>query len=114
MTRLAILSLLALAVVAWLRRAPQPEPDRAMDDVQPADPVTWPALIAQYDPWRRQYGTGDFWPNGVQWTNTSRSYGTGGNHDAALPPDPTYLEATTLAAIRRSGQSSEVSTEGMS
>lgn len=73
--RLLALAIAALALLAWLRRLPQPEPDRAMDDVQ-SDP--WPALVRD---------------NVVY--------------------DPTYLEATTLA-IRRSTQSSEVTTEGMS
>lgn len=83
MTRLAILALsalAALAVVAWLRR-PQPEPDRAMDDVQ-SDPWQWQPFLM---------------PDGsVRFTT-----------------DPTYLEATALAAIRRSGQSSDASTGGM-
>ncbi|MFN8521082.1 MAG: hypothetical protein U0667_17230 [Chloroflexota bacterium] len=61
MTRLlllAALALLALQARSHLRRRGAGEgPVRlqadAMDAVQPADPVTWPGLVAQWDPWAR-------------------------------------------------------------
>jgi len=79
MTRTALLAL-SLAALAWLLRRPsegasrpeQPAWDEPEDGIQPADPMTWPGLVAEWDPWARRMG-----------------------------PDPDYHEAVALAAIRR-------------
>ncbi len=93
--RVPALWAISVAVAYWLGRevefrlwertndAPVPETN---EDVQPADP--WPATVRD----------NLVAPELLPWVT---SY------------DPSYLEATTLAAIRRSTQSSERPTEGM-
>lgn len=115
MTR-AIAILAACAAVAWLwRRRRHPTPDELdrmrhsgtlddyLDRVMP-DPMDG----VQWDPYHvRLFGGGSVSiPPGTPYSSS----------DGSMPPylDPTYLEATTLAAIRRSAQSADVTTEGMS
>lgn len=103
MTRILAFAAAALALLAWLnlrdllRRASYEQVTDPADDVQPPDPVTWPALIAQYDPWRK-YGTGD--PPFQPWVNTTASPDIG---TSTLEPlserDRDWLDQTVRASL---------------
>lgn len=117
MTR-AIAILAACAAVAWLVRSRKSTPEPMEDPMDGVQDDPWTARLhagewvipAPQAPIRVDH-VGPFGsssvsiPPGTQWTYTTR----------ALPDnDTTYLEATALAAIRRSAQSADVTTEGMS
>lgn len=95
------LSLAALAVLAWLAR-------------RPASPVSddddYMAGI-QVDPWSQALAD-------TPYGRSTRAALDEGIAQVArgetVPFDPTYLEAQAIAAIRRTTQSSELTTEGMS
>lgn len=116
--RPAILALCA-ALLAWLwlrgHRHPassDPAWDEDEDGVQPADPRTTDCRHHWLFSWdidrpydecficRKRRAPVDFWSLSSRWLDPEA-------------PDPTYIEAREVA-IRRSAQSSDVTTEGMS
>lgn len=112
MTRLAVVALVAL--LAWAlskRRSTNPSSTKAdpMDGVQPPDPVT-DLVTTRHHPdgswsYETHYplgGSSVSFPEPHGWSQSITTYPAhGGNHEAGLHPDPSYLEATALAAIRR-------------
>lgn len=103
MTRLIALAAAVLALLAWLRRRDRPDPYWGLaeqqleeDGVQPPDPVTWPALIAQYDPWRK-YGTGD--PTFQPWVNTTTVPDIGDTLEPLTAADRDWLDQTVRSHL---------------